>query len=720
MSERRLSVGDVLVTTGKNAKSYRIIYMNEDVIEVCLMNVGKLELYTWSALDTLQKIQDRTITLEKKTNIVIDTAMMSDEEKKNYSLYKKICTSIDATYGPTYSKLATRKKKPELDKIVIEFNINKETLRRLCIRYLQSGMDDSACLDNRHTTVNKQDRKDYTFKKRPGRQTDDVFASKVVINAEIRKQFDMALAERKSGRCKTYESAYSWLVNKFYSETYMDNGELVIRQKSEAKIPTIRQFTNYARKHISQRELDIVSTSAREVRNDKRLLLGDTFNDVLGAGDLVEIDAVEVDVSLVSSANRKQAIGRPIMYVMIDVYTRMIIAMSVSLHNNAMLALTNLFLNLSDDKKTFCEKYGFTINDDAWISNIIPKRIRVDRGSDFASNQFGEICEELGIDRQLAPAAMGSFKGSIEQEFRTLHAVIKPHLDGKGVISKRYDSNHHEQAVMTIEEFTQMAVDFVLHHNTMTCSDYPYTAEMVAEGVHAIPAELWSYSTRKYGSPRPIINLDAFRYALMIKAQGVLDRTGITVKGLSYVNTHDADLIRRMYGLQNKREKMEIRIDPRSVSEIYYLKDGKLTMAKLNPAKTGNMGYENMTLFELEELNKKERQIKKEGAVRNRRAKNSLFATEKAIVQSAVASTPVGKKETKNLREVRNEEKQRVAKANSIAGRLEPNNTPQIENVVDAEFVEIKETPQIEEKKTLPASGLEGFKEAMNLFNDEV
>ena len=127
-----------------------------------------------------------------------------------------------------------------------------------------------------------------------------------------------------------------------------------------------------------------------------------------------------------------------------------------------------------------------------------------------------------------------------------------------------------------------------------------------------------------------------------------------------------------------------------------------------------------MTLFELEELNKKERQIKKEGEVRNRRAKNSLFATEEAIVQSAVASTPVGKKETKNLSEARNEEKQRVAKANSIAGRLEPNNTPQIEDVVDAEFVEIKETPQIEEKKTLPASGLEGFKEAMNLFNDEV
>jgi hypothetical protein len=181
--------------------------------------------------------------------------------------------------------------------------------------------------------------------------------------------------------------------------------------------------------------------------------------------------------------------------------------------------------------------------------------------------------------------------------------------------------------------------------------------------------------------------------------------------------------MRKMYELQNKREKMDIRIDPRSVSEVYYLKDGKLTMAKLNPTKTGNLGYEDMTLFELEELNKKERQIKKEGEVRNRRVKNSLFATEEAIVQTAVASSPKGDKNTKDINIARNNEKQRIAKENSIASRLETEKLLKIEDdVIDVDFKEVEEENivGIEGKKDLPKSGLDGFKAAIDLFNDEV
>lgn len=718
MSEIRLKIGDILTFTD-NRKSYRVIYIDAVNIEICELNTTKLVLKFIASELALQDIANGKITHEVFENKIPDETNMSDEIKLKYEKNKKMMEELKKYYGPTYELLPSKTRKPELKRIIEEFNMDEKTFRRLYVRYIQSGFALISLIDYRNTANRKQEKSAYKYKKRPGRQSDDSFASKVVINDEIRKQFDAAIAERKSGRCKTYDSAYSWLINKFYSETYMSNGELVIRQKSEAKIPTLRQFTNYARNNMTQRELDLVTTSAREVRNDKRLLLGDAFNDVLGAGDLVEIDAVEVDVSLVSSANRKQAIGRPIMYLMIDVYTRMIIAMSVSLHNNAMIALTNLFLNLSDDKKEFCKRYGFDINDDAWISNIIPKRLRTDRGSDFASNQFGEICEELGIDRQLVTAAMGSLKGSVEQEFRTLHNSIKPHLDSNGVITKRYDSNHHEHATMTIEEFTKMAIDFVLHHNVMAASEYPYTAEMVAEGVHAIPAELWAYSTRKYGAPRPIINVDAFRYALMIKATGTVDRTGITVKGLSYVNTHDADLMRKMYELQNKREKMEIRIDPRSMNHIYYLKDGKLTMANLNPAKTGNMGYQDMTLYEVEELNKLEKKIKKDGEVRNRRAKNSLYATEEAIVQSAKVSTPVGKKETKDMREHRETEKQRVAKENSIASRIIGDTAQIEEQLIETTSTEVPEPKKIEEKKPLPTSGLDGFKAAMNLFNSE-
>ena len=722
MATVKLEVGDTLTFTNK--KSYRILIVKEDFLWCCLLNVKSLIFASFSSLKIANDILNNAVVHEKKDNIIIDTSLMSDNEKQQYEKYKKICKLIDSYYGPTYEILSTKKKKPELEQIVTDFNIKKETLRLLYIKYIQSGMDVSAIIDNRYSSISKSTKGNYKYKKRPGRQSDDNFASKVIIDDKVRKQFDEALNERKSGRHKTYESAYNWMVNKFYTETYMENGELFIKHKPESKIPTLRQFVNYARKNTTKKELDVVNTSLREVRNDKRLLLGDSFNDVLGAGDLVEIDAVEVDLSLVSSYDRKQTIGRPIMYLMIDVYTRMILAMSVSLHNNSIVALTNLFLNLCDDKKEFSARYSHYINDDAWISNIVPRRIRVDRGADFASNIFGDMCEELGIDRQLVPAATGSLKGSIEQEFRTLHSAIKPHLDGNGVMTKRHDSDHHKKAVMTVDEFTKMAVDFVLHHNSMCVTEYPYTAEMVAEGIHAVPAELWAYSTKKYGAPRPIVNLDAFRYALMLKEKGSVDRTGITFKGLSYINTQDEKLLTKMYELQNKREKMDIRVDPRSVSEIYYLRDGKLNIARLNPAKTMNIGYEHMTLFELEEFIKKEKQLKKEGEVRNRRLKSSMYSAQEAIVQESKLLTPSGPNNIKNLNEARNFEKQRIAKDNSVASRLLAENNPQLEEYADV-------TPEIEAPKAqIPEkiveneieekTGLDAFEAAMNIFNSEV
>lgn len=79
------------------------------------------------------------------------------------------------------------------------------------------------------------------------------------------------------------------------------------------------------------------------------------MSNVYGPGDMVEIDAVEVDLSIVSELDRSKVVGRPIMYVMVDIFTRMILAISVSFDNNSMIALTNLFLNLSDDKIELCK-----------------------------------------------------------------------------------------------------------------------------------------------------------------------------------------------------------------------------------------------------------------------------------------------------------------------------------------------------------------------------
>ena len=128
-------------------------------------------------------------------------------------------------------------------------------------------------------------------------------------------------------------------------------------------------------------ENDAIKTSRQEQRNNKRLLLSDNLKGVTGPWDCVEMDEVEVDLSLVSVDDPKRVVGRPVVYVMLDLYTRLIVAVSIGFDNNSVLGFTNCLMNLADDKVEYCKKYGLTITENIWPSGYLPKRIRCDRGA---------------------------------------------------------------------------------------------------------------------------------------------------------------------------------------------------------------------------------------------------------------------------------------------------------------------------------------------------
>lgn len=144
-------------------------------------------------------------------------------------------------------------------------------------------------------------------------------------------------------RDQTIESSYEWLLQNYYTEYKVINGVISSSRLPETQRPTYWQYYTYLKKNVSKEENDAIKTSVREVRNNKRILEGDSLSNVYGPGDMVEIDAVEVDLSIVSELDRSKVVGRPIMYVMVDIFTRMILAISVSFDNNSMIALTNLF-----------------------------------------------------------------------------------------------------------------------------------------------------------------------------------------------------------------------------------------------------------------------------------------------------------------------------------------------------------------------------------------
>ena len=384
----------------------------------------------------------------------------------------------------------------------------------------------------------------------------------------------------------------------------------------------------------------------------------------------MEIDACEADVSLVSSLDRSKAIGRPIVYFMIDVYSRIILAVSIAFDNNSLLGVTSLFLNLADDKRAFCERYGLGFDDARiWPSNIIPNRLRVDRGSEFKSKEFDRICLALGIEKDIVPGGSGSLKGVVEQSFHQMHVRQNEHLEDKGLIEKRYDSKHHEEATLTIDEYTKMVINFILTHNQQYLETYPITKDMTEKKIMAIPAAIWEYGINNCMNPRPIQNCEQYYYDLMMPIKAKVSRKGIEYKGLFYISD-DPYLTKCRIAAGTKKISFEARMDMRDIGAVYYLSDGKLIKAPLNEMLTGNADYKYLTMKQWEDYNKEKKRLQAEGIVYNQELSAYNYVVNDSIVSDAIKSSPPTVTNKKDMRSTREIEKQAVSSKNRIETRI--------------------------------------------------
>lgn len=702
-SINNITIGNI-ITDKEAGSSYRIIYVSVNDIVLCEMNTTKFILITMSYIQIMDLLQEQGFTISEDKGLVFDENHLSENIRAKYIRNRDMMNEVVAAYGPTFIELGGKYKKTRLYEIMRKYECPKNTFWRICTKYFQSGCKSYSLVDNKAWGNTKGKENDYTIK--PGRPSEYVKSS-IVVNDEVREHFEDALNNYKKGRNKSFRSAFDWMNCKYYSETKIVNGVTTVGLMPESQRPTYNQFYYYCRKHITEQEIDLIKTSAAEQRNNKRLITSDSLHGVLGPGDMVEIDACEADVSLVSTTDSNKTIGRPVVYFMIDIYTRAIIAMSVAFDNNSILGVTNLFLNLADNKKEYCSCYGMGFDDDAiWPSNIKPRRIRVDRGSEFKSKEFRRICNELGIELQIVSGASGSLKGVVEQSFHQMHSRQNEHLEDNGLIEKRYDSNHHKEATLNIEQYTKMVINFVLMHNQQYDKNYPLTREMMDKKIQPIPAILWKYGANKI-EPSRIPDKDQYLYTLMTPVNAKLSRRGISYNGLWYLTKDDKQLSKEMFRAGTKKVPFEVRMDKRSVGAVYYIRNGKLIKASLNEMITGNIDFAGLTEKEWNDYRKGKHQLDAHGRIQNEDLSAFNYSVNQEIVASAQKDTYSDKK---NMRVTRELEKQKVSHDNNIEQRLQ-NEETKILPEKDGEKILVKEKTK---QKKKPKS----FQEAIEMYFD--
>lgn len=133
--------------------------------------------------------------------------------------------------------------------------------------------------------------------------------------------------------------------------------------------------------------------------------------------DLVQIDHTRVDL-MVLSDDRSEVIGRPWLTVAVDVATRCVLGIYLSMYAPSAVSVSLCI------EHAVLPKNENSTEVDLWPMYGKPKKIHVDNGKELRSKALKRGCAEYGIDIQWRPVRTPHYGGHIERLLGTLMKMV--------------------------------------------------------------------------------------------------------------------------------------------------------------------------------------------------------------------------------------------------------------------------------------------------------
>lgn len=672
MDRSEIKIGTLLIDVQDNT-SWRILHVSN--------NAALLIKYEPDSDKAVFKTVGNTFlldnTLFKKAEnqhlSVLDISSLPQKVVEIYNKKKEFVKAVCSYYEPQYNNLFDKRyDKTYFIELYTKYSFSKKLAFKIVRRYLQSGMQDSALVDPRY--LESSGKRIYKYTTKTGRPSQH--GTGIIRDQKALEAFEFGKKQFLGTKKMTKERAYELVIACFYYDvaTYEKTGEKEVLPVGQ--YPTKDQFFYYLKTSVPQEIIDKKMTSDREYRNNQRLQKGRPASEAMRPMAIVEVDEVEVDLYLVAVDDGYQLVGKPKVYMMIDLFSHCIVGCGIAFEANSYLGISNVFINLLDDKRELCKEVGCDIDPAIWPTGYLPTEVRCDGGSEFVGEDFLALCRDLEIMRSREAPAMGSMKGTIEQSFRLFQQMMAPDFENKGYVRKSHDSNHREKACLNIRHFKKLVYLFIAHHNAHVCDTMYYSKDMVENHVRKTPIDVWNYGIQKYGVPRTVNEAQKadILFHLMPERNATIGHGTITFKGLSYDEFGDADLALKMT-LSKRNAKlrdkdgvplnqMKIRLDPRSVDCLYYLKDNAIMKLFLNMPKSGT--YQHMTFSEYLVYRKTELDDDAE----NEHYALNLNIKRNEVLKGIADSVTTGTVVDKNVRTAQIAEGYQENKDNAISRRL--------------------------------------------------
>lgn len=535
----------------------------------------------------------------KRLNLNENTIQLKKRDE-NFSLIQDL---IDDEQVLTNAKIRTAK----IKNIHLEKNVSINKILRLLRRYWQRGQTINALVPDYENSGGKGQKRTIGDKKIGRPRIYELCEGK-----NVTKQVELYFK-------KIIEEYLVPIKRQSINETYLRFKSLFSKdfpQVQAADIPTYAQFYYfYNTRYRNENNFKDILTNQKTLKDHKPLTSTATMQ-ANGPGARYEIDSTIADIYLVSSRDPSQIIGRPTVYIAIDVFSRMITGLYVGMENSSFNTAIQCLSVAIQDKVAFCLSYDLQIQSEDWPVYGLPGAILADRG-ELIGYQIELLEKNFSVRIENAPPYRSDAKGIVERALGIIQSRFKSY-DNIGVVSgfkekKKGGHDYRLEACLTLSEFRKIILSCVLlRNNYHVLTKYDRSADMPTD-LPSIPLKLWQWGLQhRTGMLRQVDNKSLY-VGLLPRIDASLSDQGLKVKGLLYqcLEMHQQGWFIRNT-TKSRPKKMRIGFDPYSVNTIYvFFDENKLEYWEAHLSDASRQ-YEHLTWWEAEQIQKAIKTVEKQ------------------------------------------------------------------------------------------------------------
>ena len=378
-------------------------------------------------------------------------------------------------------------------------------------------------------------------------------------------------------RGHSYRDAWLDVVDRFFSDKVTRDGvpQLVPRPDS----PTLRQFTYHVLKRLGRHRITEARKGTGNFDRNLRAKVGGYRVNVPGPGAIYQIDSTVLDIVLRSAHTPEHLLGRPVLYLVRDVYSGLYVGYLLTMCPPSKRTLRLALENALTDKVEYCAKLGMTIKQEEWPCRHRPSGVLTDNGSENLTELLIEIGKDLSMNPAQVQAMRPNLKGLIEHGIRFLSIDLVAKQPGAWRQRARGDKPCALDARHTMQSLRKLIAIWMIKANHNRNEKWP-EGYVSPDGRDPSHLDLWEQGQRHFGAPQ-LLYPDQVREALLERGKGRTTKTGLLFHKRLYepVDGRERHILHKLPG--GRSLSLDVRYDARRIGEIQVYRNGSATTWRL-------------------------------------------------------------------------------------------------------------------------------------------